>query len=198
LAASTVFLGWRLARRQRVITMAVMFIAISLFIVFAPGGYGNRVAGIVGSQDGSVIARTDDLKRSILVMARHPLFGVGINNYVLRSNNNIVTHNAYTQIGAEMGIAAMVIYILFIITPFKRLRQIERETAESRRTDARFYYLAVGLQASLVGYMVSSFFASVSYLWNVYYLVGYASCLYWLYTARTNSVTTNNADQRVS
>jgi len=198
LAASTVFLGWRLARRQRVITMAVMFIAISLFIVLAPGGYGNRVAGIVGSQDGSVIARTDDLKRSLWVMARHPLFGVGINNYVLRSTNNIVTHNAYTQIGAEMGIAAMVIYILFIITPFRRLRHIERETVESRRTEARFYYLAVGLQASLVGYMVASFFASVSYLWNVYYLVGYAYCLHWLYTARTDSVTANNADQRVS
>jgi hypothetical protein len=97
-----------------------------------------------------------------------------------------------------MGIAAMVIYILFIITPFRRLRHIERETVESRRTEARFYYLAVGLQASLVGYMVASFFASVSYLWNVYYLVGYAYCLHWLYTARTDSVTANNADQRVS
>jgi len=198
LAAATVFLTWRLARRQRVLTLAAMMIAVILFIVFAPGGYGNRVARIMDNQDGSVMARTDDLKRSILVMARHPLFGVGMDNYVLRSNNNIVTHNAYTQIGAEMGILAMLIYILFIITPFKRLRQIERETVESRRTDARFYYLAVGLQASLVGYMVCSFFASVSYLWNVYYLVGYAYCLHWIYSARPAPETSDIADQRVS
>jgi hypothetical protein len=97
-----------------------------------------------------------------------------------------------------MGILAMLIYILFIITPFKRLRQIERETVESRRTDARFYYLAVGLQASLVGYMVCSFFASVSYLWNVYYLVGYAYCLHWIYSARPAPETSDIADQRVS
>ena len=184
LAAAAFFLAWRLARRQRVITVAVFPIALVLFIAFAPGGYGNRMAGIATNSDGSAMARTDDLKRSIIVMVRHPLFGIGINNYVLRSNNNTATHNAYTQIGAEMGIFAMVLYTLFVISPFKRLRQIERETLESRRTEARFYYLSVGLQASLVGYMVSSFFASVSYLWNVYYLVGYAYCLHWMYTAR--------------
>ena len=187
LAAAAIFLAWRLARRQRVLTVAAMAIAIVLFISLAPGGYGTRVSGIVGQHDGSATARTDDLKRSVLVMLRHPLLGVGIDNYVLRSNNNTATHNAYTQIGAEMGVFAMVLYTLLVISPFKRLRQIERETVESRRKDARFYYLAVGLQASLIGYMVSSFFASVSYLWNVYYLVGYAFCLHRMYVARLGS-----------
>jgi hypothetical protein len=41
----------------------------------------------------------------------------------------------------------------------------------------------VGLQASLIGYMVSSFFASTAYLWYVYYLVGYAVCLRRMYEA---------------
>ncbi len=192
LAAAAVFLSWRLARRQRVLTLAFTLVAISLFIVLAPGGYGERVAGIVGRTDGSAIARTDDLKRSVIVMVRHPVFGVGINNYALRSNNAAATHNAYTQVGAEIGILGLILYILFVITPFKRLRQIERETLESRRTEARFYYLAVGLQASLIGYMVSSFFASVAYLWNIYYLVGYAYCLHWMYMSRFAPGTTNN------
>ena len=42
----------------------------------------------------------------------------------------------------------------------------------------RFYYLSIGLQASLVGFMVSSFFGAVAYQWYVYYLVGYAVCLH--------------------
>lgn len=192
LAAASIFLAWHLAQRQRALTLAFTLVAISLFIVFAPGGYGQRVAGIVARQDGSALARTDDLKRSIIVMVRHPLVGVGIDNYVLRSNNNTATHNAYTQIGAEMGLAAMILYILFVISPFKRLRQIERQTVNSRQTDARFYYLAVGLQASLVGYMISSFFASVSYLWNVYYLVGYAYCLHFMYTTRSDRPAVNS------
>ncbi|MBA3440420.1 MAG: hypothetical protein H0T92_11175, partial [Pyrinomonadaceae bacterium] len=93
---------------------------------------------------------------------------------------NIVSHNAYTQVAAEMGIAALVLYVMFILVPFKRLREIERETYAARRT-SQFYYLAVALQASLIGYMVSSFFLSVAYGWHVYYLVGYAVCLRRLY-----------------
>ena len=46
------------------------------------------------------------------------------------------------------------------------------------------YYLAVGLQASLVGYMTSAFFAAVAYQWYAYYLVGYAVCLSRMYEAR--------------
>jgi surface polysaccharide O-acyltransferase-like enzyme len=81
-----------------------------------------------------------------------------------------------------MGAAALVVYVLYIVTPLRRLRAIARETFEARRT-SHFYYLAAGLLASLVGYMVASFFASVAYYWNIYYLVGYAVCLRRLYEA---------------
>ena len=43
--------------------------------------------------------------------------------------------------------------------------------------------MAVGLQASLISFMVSSLFSSVAYLWFIYYLVGYAVCLRRLYEA---------------
>ncbi|HEX8119236.1 MAG TPA: hypothetical protein VF521_18300, partial [Pyrinomonadaceae bacterium] len=49
---------------------------------------------------------------------------------------------------------------------------------------AAFYYLSVAFQASLVGYMVTSFFASVAHLWYVYYLVAYAVCLRRLYALK--------------
>ena len=37
-----------------------------------------------------------------------------------------------------------------------------------------FYYVSIGLQASIVGYWVGSFFASVAYNWFIYYLLAYA------------------------
>jgi O-antigen ligase len=114
-------------------------------------------------------------------------------NYVLRSNNNTATHNAYTQVGADMGVFALAAYLMFLTTPFKRLRKIEQETLRTDKRDARFYYLSVGLQASLVGYMVSSFFASVGYLWNVYYLVGYAIGLHRLYVEHLKESAASNA-----
>ncbi len=188
LSSAAAYLAWRLGRRKRFLTYGATVLALTLFIAFAPGGYGKRVSEITGN-DGSAMARTGDLKHSLLVMLRHPLFGVGMTNYVLRSDTNTATHNAYTQVGADLGIMALVFYLMFMVTPFKRLRQIESETLETRRREARFYYLAVGLQASLIGYMVSSFFASVCYLWNVYYLVGYAVCLHRMYLAQQSVVT---------
>jgi O-antigen ligase len=172
-------LAWRLAKRNKFLIIAGLPIVLLLFLVLAPGGYKSRISS---TTDDSGIARREELKRSLFVAIRHPLFGVGINNYILFSDLNHATHNAYTQVASEMGLPAMMIYILFLVTPLKALRRIGRETSATRRT-SRYYYLAVGLEASLIGYMVSSFFLSVAYLWYVYYLVGYAICFRRLYEA---------------
>jgi len=167
------FLGWKLARRNRVIFGAMALTMVLAAVALAPSAYRSRLAT---TNDDSAVARTDDLKRSILVGARHPLFGVGMDNYILYSNTNKATHNAYTQVAAEMGLAAFLIYVGFLATPFNRLRRIEQAIVMSRHRP-RVYYLAIGLQGSLVAYMVVSFFASVAYQWYVYYLVAYAICL---------------------
>ena len=177
LVATSGVLLWRLARKSRVLITAVGAIAIVLFIVLAPGGYGGRLST---TDDGSAVARFDDLKRSLFIAAHHPILGVGMDNYVLFSNSNHATHNAYTQVAAEMGFPAMVIYILFLLAPLKKLRKISSETSTSGST-YRFHFMAIGLEASLIGYMVSSFFASVALLWYAYYLIAYAICLNRIY-----------------
>ncbi len=169
---------WKLLPGLRVVVVALALALGVTFVLFAPGGYG-------GSQrDASATARLDDLKRSILVTSRHPIVGVGMNNYIIYSNNGKATHNSYTQVASEMGLAAAAIYLLFILAPFKRLRKIELESY-AIKANRRFYYLSICLQASLVGYMVTSFFASVAYLWYIYYLVAYAVCLRRLYEGVT-------------
>jgi hypothetical protein len=185
LAASTLVLAWMLGRRNRFAVVAGACVLTLGLLVLAPGNYGARIFSIYDrSLDtyGSADARQALLMRSVLVALRNPLFGVGMGNFAYVSFRNQVTHNAYTQVAAEMGAAALVIYTLYIVTPLRRLRVVVRETFETRRT-SRFYYLAAGLVASLVGYMVASFFASVAYYWNIYYLVGYAVCLRRLYEA---------------
>ncbi|MEK6280177.1 MAG: hypothetical protein AABN95_07455, partial [Acidobacteriota bacterium] len=124
--------------------------------------------------------RSELLTQSFMVALRHPLWGIGIGNFTQVSIRSLVSHNSYTQVGAEMGLVALLLYAMFMTASITRLRQIERETLFSTN-GSRFYYLAVGLQASLVGYMVSSFFASVPYYWFIYYLVGYAVCFRRIY-----------------
>lgn len=178
------FLAWKLAQRNRAIFAAVGLVVILGLITVAPSAYRSR---ITTTNDDSAIARTDDLKRSIVVAARHPLFGVGMDNYIIYSNLNKTTHNAYTQVAAEMGLVAFLIYLAFLITPFRRLRQIERAMSTTKKKPIEFY-LAVGFQASLLAYMVVSFFASVAYLWYAYYLVAYAIALERVLAARDSSL----------
>jgi len=167
------FLSWKIARRNRVIFGVVALTLVMAAVALAPSAYRTRIAT---TDDDSALARTDELKRSVLVAARHPIFGVGMDNYILYSNTNKATHNAYTQVAAEMGILALVLYVWFLVTPFNRLRRVEAATRIGKRKPPAFY-LAIGLQASLIGYIVVSFFASVAYQWYVYYLVAYAICL---------------------
>jgi putative inorganic carbon (hco3(-)) transporter len=185
MSAAMFVLAWTLGRKQRFAVVVVVCVFATGLLVLAPGGYGARIFSIYNHKLdalGSADARQALLLRSILVALRNPLFGVGMGNFSYVSFNNAQSHNAYTQVAAEMGAAAFACYVLFILSPLRRLFAVARETFDERRT-SRFYYLAVGLAASLVGYMVSSFFASVAYYWNVYYLVGYAVCLRRLYEA---------------
>ena len=176
-------LMWKLMGRNRWLIGVALPVAAMIFLLFTPGGYVGR---LVGTDDGSAIARADDLKRSIFVAAHHPVFGVGMDNYLAYSNNNLASHNAYTQVASELGLAALVLYVMFMITPLKQLRRIGREIGATGKRD-RFFYLAAGLEASIIGYMVCSFFASVAYLWYVYYLVAYAVCVRRLYETRSDT-----------
>lgn len=191
LAAAAAALAWKLGRRNRVTVSVIFICAAALFFALAPGNYAGRLMTIFTPHaEESANARANLLTLSIKVALRHPVFGVGMNNFPLWSVGSQVTHNAYTQVAAEMGAFALLCYLAFMIAPFKGLLRIEAETFAHRREDDAthddgfFYYWSICLQASLVGYMVSSFFVSVAYEWYIYYLVGYAICLRRLYETK--------------
>jgi len=187
LVAVSLLLVWKLGRGQRVNTTAAFVLALVLFFALAPGDYGGRLSTIFDTASdltGSASQRNQVLQRSVVVALRYPLFGVGLGNFHHRSFQELGTHNAYTQVASEIGIPAMVLYMMFLLYPYKKLTEIEKATY-GQKHERFYYYLSVGLQASLLGYMVASFFAAVAYQWYVYYLVGYAIAMrriYWLHT----------------
>lgn len=195
-----IFFTVRLGGRHRLeILLAVLGVTV-VGIALAPSGYGGRLLTIfIPSLDpgASADARRGELFRSIYVALRHPFLGIGMGNYQPEmSYKGLVTHNSYTQVAAELGATAFVCYVTFIVSPLRKLGQIASETFATRR-DSSFYYLAVGLQASLIAYMVSSFFLSVAFIWYVFYLVGYAVCLRRLYESETGkAVVVKNRNER--
>ena len=187
LLASAIVLVWKLGRKYRLnVTIASVVIGGSM-ILLAPGNYGLRMLSIfipgldpVGSSD----QRKELLERSILVTLRNP-WGIGIGNFPIVGVRNLVTHNAYTQVSAELGILGLIAYLIFMISPFRKLGAIER-TLFAKDVNDWFFYLAIGLQASIVGYMVTSFFASVAYNWFIYYLIAYAVAFRRIYQIENN------------
>lgn len=183
-----IFLTLKLGGQNRAgIIIGILAVGLA-FLVFAPGNYGTRLLSIfIPSLDPNQSAgtRRAELFRSLYVALRHPVFGIGMGNYAGQmSLRGIVTHNTYTQVAAEMGLIALACYTAFIVSPLRKLGQMVRETHDaSRHSD--FFYLAVGLEASLIGYVVTSFFLSVPYTWYVYYLVGFAVCWRRIYEFET-------------
>jgi O-antigen ligase len=191
-------LAWKLGRKQRLNVVLASTVIGGLVILLAPGNYGLRILSIfypaldpVGSND----QRRELLMRSIWVTLRNP-WGIGIGNSPVMNDYNLQTHNAYTQVSSELGIFGFVAYIIFIVSPFRKLAAIERTLIAENKQDW-FYYLSVGLQASIAGYMVSSFFGSVAYNWFIYYLIAYAVAFRRIYRLE-NEAKTNEAEQKVS
>lgn len=168
-------LAWKFGRKSRLNVSLVSILVGGFVLLFAPGNYGVRMLSIfipgldaMGSSD----QRRELLERSIIVTLRNP-WGIGIGNFPIVGVRHLVSHNAYTQVSSEIGILGLAAYLIFIISPFRKLGAIERLHFKQGEYDW-FYYLSVGLQASIAGYMVSSFFASVAYNWFIYYLIAYA------------------------
>ncbi|HEU4795032.1 MAG TPA: O-antigen ligase family protein, partial [Pyrinomonadaceae bacterium] len=183
LMVALLVLARKMGRKNKFLSTGALVVAISAVLIFAPGSYFGRISSIMNSAadfTGSSSQRTEILKRSFWVTLRYPLFGVGMGNFHFKSVQELVTHNAYTQVSSEMGIPALVIYLMFMIYPLRKLRRIEAETFDDPER-RRFHYWSIGVQASIIAYMVASFFASVAYYWYIYYLIGYAVAVRRLY-----------------
>ena len=188
LIACMAVLAWKLGRKHRLNVTIASIVVGGIAILAAPGNYGLRMLSIfipgldvVGSSD----QRRELLERSLLVTARNP-WGIGIGNFPIVGVHNLQTHNAFTQVSSELGILGLIVYLIFMISPFRKLGAIERRLFDEDTQDW-FYYLAIGLQASIIGYMVSSFFAAVAYNWFIYYLIAYAVAFRRIYTLEKGS-----------
>ncbi|HEY6331892.1 MAG TPA: O-antigen ligase family protein [Blastocatellia bacterium] len=199
LLAIALFFLFKLARHR---AGAIALIAGSMILLFAvaPGGYGSRLSSILhANQDetGSSQARIDLLSRATELVVTHPIVGLGLGNFHIYSIAEQRAHNAYLEIGAELGIIGLIAYLIILFNPFRYLRKIELatrpgEVATRNSWDSRagppppdersadqvsIYYLSLGIQGGLIAYAVCSFFGSVQYIWDLYYIVAYAVAL---------------------
>jgi len=177
LVALGAFLAWKLGRGKRFQMIIAVAVVSGILTVASPGGFGNRIATIFGGgkadKTRSSTQRRDLLIRAFNLAKVHP-FGVGLANYHIYSLDEEKAHNAYLEISVELGLLGFLAYLIFNIAPIIKLRRFERELGEPTTDQEReAYYFGIGLQGTLIAYLVCSFFASVQYYWFLYYPVAH-------------------------
>ena len=187
LLALCVVLLWKLGRGRRMKTILAAVLICGTLIAVMPGGYGARITSIFNTEEdktGSAQQRRELMERAASIAISRPIIGVGMGNFHIYSIHDKPAHNAYLEIAAELGVMGLIAYLILIFAPLRSLHRIERQTRGRRSKSAwEMYWLSVSIQAAFIAYIVCSLFASIQYLWYLYYTAAYAVALRQIYAA---------------
>jgi putative inorganic carbon (HCO3(-)) transporter len=192
LAAMAAVLWLRSPRRLG--TLAVLAIFGVVALAFAPDALWTRFGSIDDfRQDGSAMGRLGIWRVSLILASQHPLTGVGFQMtaqpaLVLRVDPTVIpraVHNSYIEVLVEAGIFAFLCHLVMIAATALYLRRIRRATRDA--PGWRWAHDLAGLlQASLLGYLVGSFFISFAFYDGWWFLVVVATALHVLVRRETN------------
>lgn len=171
--------------KKWVVLVGVLF----TFTVLTPDRYIERLATILEpEQDYNVSSkggRLDIWKNGLYIMFKHPLLGVGpaafevaegathINQFTGETGKWSTAHNSFIQIGGELGLPGIILFLLMIKNSIRSLRRIRVQTSDS----AKERFLVEGVEISFYGYIVSGFFLSQAYVSALFLLVAFSAIL---------------------
>ncbi len=183
ISLAAVLVIWEFAIRQKRKQLLLIAVLLGVVLLVAmPGHYMARLGSIVSGNEvdsmdrGSIAARKGLLMESIKTAVKHPLFGVGAGNFEVLGGSWRVAHNSYTEIAAEAGFPAFILFMLMMFRTLKNLKDVRQSPMFEKDSDIRG--LCSGLIVSVPAFMVSAFFASTEYSMYPYFLVAYTTALY--------------------
>jgi probable O-glycosylation ligase (exosortase A-associated) len=176
--------------RQRPALVFAGALAVMCALPLVPSSYWQRIASITDESKDDVQssqARRHLYAESFQAFVENPLTGVGAGQFKDWNPTKRVeawheSHNVWLQVGAELGIAGVAIFLFIVFRAFYAASQTRRLVARLTRHDAiaadeaaTFNAYAAAMTASLVGWVVCSMFSSVAYNWTFYYLLALAA-----------------------
>jgi len=190
LVSVTVFIVLRytaIALRWRIAATAIVALVV---VGTASEQYWTQMGTILSDADYN---RTDESgrmqiwRRGIGYMFQNPVFGVGpgnfqaaegmLSSFAARQQLGFgvrwnAAHNSYIQVGAELGIPGLVIFIGMIASTFAMLRRVNRSPwVDGDECEENPRALTNALTASLVGFVVGAYFLSLVYAELFYTLI---------------------------
>jgi O-antigen ligase len=173
--------GWRVS--------AFVLVAL-LLTATASEQYWRQMATIFSDADYNHTEETGRLQiwqRGVGYMLQYPVLGVGPGNFQTaegrlsplavrqefgRGVRWNAAHSSFIQVGAELGVVGLLLFVTLIASAFAALRQVRR--AASPHAPAVPAELTQALVAALLGFVVGAFFLSLAYSEMLYTLVALA------------------------
>jgi len=172
--------------------VAVAVLATIVTLGAASSQYWAEVGSIGSTTDYNLTEDSGRLQiwqRGVGYMLTHPLLGVGPNNFSTaegrlspfaeRAEVGLpvkwnAPHNSFVQVGAELGIPGLLLFVTMLASAFAALRAMNRRARTSPDSEMA---LSQPLTASLLGFVVGGFFLSLAYSEMLYTLLAFVVAL---------------------
>jgi O-antigen ligase len=131
--------------RKEIIKRPAVAILTLIMLLAALGFLFSRVAGTHMQErldimlqaretggGGSIQIRVTMLKEGLAIIKSHPLFGVGLNHFLLYSSSESYSHNNYVEVFCNSGIPGGILYYSIFVVLWLRLRRLSKLSMESR------------------------------------------------------------------
>lgn len=183
----TVIVALGIAIKERMNLVKIMLgagIMALLFSFFASTDYGERISTIfTPEQDYNTSAsggRIAIWKRGLQLMLENPVLGVGpfvfevaegtkhIDESTGTTGKWSAAHNSFIQIGAELGITGLILFVMMLVSSIRSLRRLQRDLP----VDSELRWIVYALEVGLYGYIVCGFFISQAYSAALFLMVG--------------------------
>jgi hypothetical protein len=159
----------RLAKSRALEAGLIVVVIVLLAIPFLPAGWLGQmgtIANIEADRTGSAQERWQDIRAAVGYIAAHPIVGAGIGMNPLalnevRGTTWRVVHNVYLQVGVELGVLGIVLFVLLLRGALRSARSARDTALAAGERDVA--ELAGGVHIALVGFLVASMFHPVAY-----------------------------------
>lgn len=171
------FLYFIFKSKHKLVGILSVLLIFFLIFLFAPKEYWQRQMTITTyQQDESAMGRIGAWKAGLRMFADRPISGVGVGVYDVaygveyggKSGPWFSAHNAYVQIGAELGFFGFLFYLGLMFYVYIQANSFIKPSGE----EDYLKWVSQGLKGALLAYAVGSIFLSVGLYPHLYLLLG--------------------------
>ena len=194
---ATIFYCW-LRTKKKVLTALLIAILAGFVLLIAPSSYWSEVRSIheEGVSKGTGAERVYTWGIGWQMFLDNPIMGVGQGNFPWvfkkyefevtgsdepfhgRSVAGRMAHSIYFTLLPELGLIGTILFLGMVVKNIKDLNYIKKTTIQKTKQkgdkfESKFYPLALALEGSMVGYLVSGAFIYIINYPNFWILMGF-------------------------